>query len=330
MAADGPGSITTPATGSERPSVLLVTAALFASGEPGGDLVGALDCVGVDARWVIWDDEGVDWVADLVAVRSTWDYHRRCPQFLAWARRVEQVSLLLNGAKAFSWNADKAYLMDLADHVPVVPTRLMDESTLVTGLAAGVQDFGAIVVKPRVGASGIGLVVVDAPLDPRLQALTTGPWVVQPLVDSVRTTGETSVYVFGGQAVSQVAKLPGASEVRVHELYGGSAQAVPLVESTAELAERTVEVAGLLLGADLAYARVDMMRWQGDWTISELELIEPGLYLDVDPANAKRFASLVASRLSRTGFDGGHQATEVRAWRHHGGTRRSFGSERSG
>ena len=71
---------------SPRPSVLLVTSAMFASGEIGGDLVAALDRTGVAARWVVWDDDAVDWTADLVAVRSTWDYHRRCPDFLTWAR----------------------------------------------------------------------------------------------------------------------------------------------------------------------------------------------------------------------------------------------------
>jgi glutathione synthase/RimK-type ligase-like ATP-grasp enzyme len=246
---------------------------------------------------VVWDDEAVDWVADLVAVRSTWDYHRRCREFLDWARRVERVSPLLNGAEVFAWNADKAYLVDLVDHVPVVPTRLMDESTLVSGLAAGIEEFGAIVVKPRIGASGIGLVVVEEPLDPRLQGLVTGPWVVQPLVRSVRTHGETSVYVFAGTAVSQVDKHPGAAEIRVHELYGGRSHVVPLGERTAELAERTVRAVERLLDADLAYARVDLMVWQGDWAVSEVELIEPGLYLDVDPANGERFASLVSSRL---------------------------------
>jgi glutathione synthase/RimK-type ligase-like ATP-grasp enzyme len=295
MSSSGDCSGSLAARPGRRPSVLLATSAMFPDGEVGGDLVAALDRAGVDARWAVWDDEAVDWVADLVAVRSTWDYHRRCPDFLAWARRVERVSPLLNGADVFAWNADKAYLVDLLDELPVVPTRLMDESTLVTGLAAGIEEFGAIVVKPRIGASGVGLVVVEEALDPRLQGLATGPWVVQPLVESVRTTGETSVYVFAGRAVSQVDKRPGGGEVRVHELYGGRSCSVPLGERTAGLAEEAVRVAERLLTADLAYARVDMMLWQDTWTVSELELIEPGLYLDVEPANAERFASLVAS-----------------------------------
>jgi glutathione synthase/RimK-type ligase-like ATP-grasp enzyme len=277
--------------------VVLVTAALLCDGEIGGDLVAALDRVGVDARWEVWDDDAVDWAADLVAVRSAWDYHRRCPEFLTWARRVERISPLLNGADVFAWNSDKAYLIELAEHVPVVPTRTMDEATLVDGLAAGLAEFGTIVVKPRIGANGVGLVVVETPLDPRLQGLVAGPWVVQPLVDSVRTRGETSVYVFAGRAVSQVHKRPDAAEVRVHELYGGSSRAVRLGKATGALAERAVRAAQQLLDADLAYARVDLMTWQGKPAVSELELIEPGLYLDVDPVNADRFAALVASYL---------------------------------
>ena len=34
------------------------------------------------------------------------------------------------------------------------------------------------------------------------------------------------------------------------------------------------------------------MRWQDGWVVSELELIEPGLYLDVDPTPAAAFADL--------------------------------------
>ena len=78
----------------------------------GGDrLLSALAERGVDARWATWDDPAVDWAAaDLVAVRSTWDYHRRCAAALAWARAVERDTVLLNGADVFAWNADKAYL----------------------------------------------------------------------------------------------------------------------------------------------------------------------------------------------------------------------------
>ena len=279
------------------PSVLLATFTLMPDGEPEGTrLTAALTERGIDSRWVVWDDTTVDWAAsDLVAVRSTWDYHRRLAEFLAWARRVGAESRLLNGADVFAWNADKSYLVDLASDVPTVPTLLLDDTILVSGLRAAADRWGDVVVKPRVGASGIGVVVVSGPEDERLQGLATAPWVVQPLVGSVRTDGETSVYVFGGRAVSQVDKIAAGDEIRVHEMYGGSSRPVDLDPERAALAEAAVAGAASRWSADLAYARVDMMRWDGAWAVSELELIEPGLYLDIDPANADRFADLVRS-----------------------------------
>ena len=281
------------------PRLLLATSSLLPDGEVGGDLlVDAFAERDVDARWVVWDDASVDWAdADLVAVRSTWDYHRRTSEFLAWARKVETGTRLLNGSEVFAWNADKGYLVDLAEDVACVPTALLDDATLVAGLTDAIDRWGEVVVKPRTGAGGVGVVVASTVRDERLEGLTAAPWVVQPVVESVRTTGETSVHVFAGRAVSQVDKVVAGSEIRVHELYGGSSRAVDLGPEQSALAEAAVAAAAARWGAELTYARVDMMVWDGAWAVSELELIEPGLYLDVDPANAGRFADLVRSLL---------------------------------
>lgn len=286
--------------------VLLATFALMPEGETGGAtlLPDALAARGIDAEWVRWDDPSVDWAAaDLVAVRSTWDYQRRYPEFLAWARATEQVSRILNGTDVFAWNADKAYLTELADDVAVVPTDLLDDTNLVPGLQAAVDRWGTAVIKPRTGAGGVGVVIAESIEDERLVGLTPAPWIVQPLVESVRTTGETSVYVFGGsfegRAVSQVDKRAAGAEIRVHEYHGGQSLLADVGAEQAALAEAAVRAAEKRLDTDLAYARVDMMVWDGRWAVSELELIEPGLYLDIDPANAERFAELVQSTLTR-------------------------------
>jgi len=281
------------------PRILLATFALLPEGEPGGHLLTeALTRRGLDSAWAVWDDPSVDWAgAELVAVRSTWDYHRRTEEFLAWARVVDSRTRLLNGAELFAWNADKAYLRELGEWVRCIPTELLDDRTLVTGLAAAASRWGTVVVKPRVGASGIGVVVATGVDDPSLQMLAPAPWVVQPLVASVRTHGETSVHVFGGRAVSQVDKRAEGEEVRVHESYGGSSYAVPLDPERGEVAEAAVAAVGTRFGEVPAYARVDVMLWDDEWIVSELELIEPGLYLDVDPANAEHFADLVAAHL---------------------------------
>lgn len=285
------------------PRLLLVTFQLLPAGEPGGDdLVRALAARGIGAEWVVWDDPSVDWAgADAVAVRSAWDYHRRLEEFLDWAAGVEKSTTLLNGADLFRWNADKAYLRELGRQVPVVPSELLDDTDLVGGLRAALERWGTVVVKPRVGAGGVGVVVAEATDDQRLDALTPGPWLVQPMVESIRTEGERSIFVLGGRAVSEVDKTTG-TDIRVNESYGGRSTAVPLDGALGALAEAAVAAAAAITGRTAAYARVDLVRWQGDWVVSELELIEPGLYLDVDPANAGRFAALAVRELTGLSF----------------------------
>ena len=92
------------------------------------------------------------------------------------------------------------------------------------------------------------------------------------------------MFVLGGVPVSQVDKLPSGGEIRVHEHFGGSSRPVPLRDEAAELALAANAAAGRVLGVPLDYGRVDMMRLpDGTLAVSELEVTEPGLYLDVLP-----------------------------------------------
>ena len=281
---------------SKRPVVLLATWSEMPDGEEWAGtnlLLPALVEQGIDARWEVWDDPEVDWSEGLVAVRSTWDYERRLEEFLRWSRSLPR---MLNSAAVFEWNTDKRYLTQLsAAGVSVVPTVVVEEQQDLLGAVAG---FGASVVKPCVGAGGRGVVVLDGSSDVEPE-FGSGPWVVQPLVESVRTEGEASVFVIDGEVVSQAQKVPAVGEIRVHELYGGTTVAVPLSEEAAELARAAVRAAEEILGESLDYGRVDQMRLaDGTLAVSELEVTEPGLYLEVLPGNADAFVDLVVARLS--------------------------------
>jgi glutathione synthase/RimK-type ligase-like ATP-grasp enzyme len=283
---------------SNQPVVLLATWSKMPEGEEWAGtnlLLPALADRGVDARWEIWDDPDVDWSQGLVAVRSTWDYEWRRDEFLHWSRSLPW---MLNSATVFEWNTDKTYLPQLAAAgVSVVPTVVVEREEDLLGAVTG---FGRAVVKPTIGAGGRGVVVLDGSSDedPEFGA---GPWVVQPLVESVRTEGEASVFVIDGQVVSQAQKVPAVGEIRVHESYGGTTVATPVTDEAADLARRTVQAAEGLLGERLDYARVDQMRLaDGALAVSELEVTEPGLYLEVLPDNAGAFADLVVDRLRPT------------------------------
>jgi len=279
--------------------VLLVTSKEWVDGEPGAPALDrALADVGLSSQWVVWDDANVDWTsAKVVAVRSTWDYTEEPQAFLDWARRVGDQALLLNGAAVFAWNTDKQYLVELgAAGVPVVPTVSVDDRDDLVAAAASFEE--RVVVKPRIGAGGLGVVVVTDPDDLADADVGPGPWAVQPVVESVRTEGEHSIFVLGGEPAHQVRKLPGGEEIRVHEHFGGQTLVVPVEEELKALATTCMSAAEGLLGTTIHYGRVDAMRLNtGELVVSELEVTEPGLYLDVMPENAQAFATVVSRLL---------------------------------
>ncbi len=276
-------------------TVLLVTSnvydGMFRAGEPGHEVLDAeLARRGIESAWVLWDDPDVDWAAaSVVAVRSTWDYTERAEEFVDWARRLP-AQHLLNSAALFEWNLDKSYLSALP-HGLGVPTRTADT---IEQVRAAVREFGPSVIKPRVGAGGRGVLILSDPLDARIVA---GHWVVQPLVESVRTIGEVSVYVIGGEVTAQVQKWPAGDEVRVHEHFGGRTQQVPIDPQCVAVAREALRVAQEICDP-IDYARLDLLHHDGAWRVSEIEVIEPGLYLDVIASNAVPFADLVERRLT--------------------------------
>lgn len=284
--------------------VLLVTSAGWTDGEPGHEVLeAALDARGIEWAWAVWDDAEVDWQAcDLIAVRSTWDYVERAEEFLTWARRTEVAPRLLNGADVFAWNLDKSYLAELEGRgeVPTVPTRVLadDARERVQDLADARAEFGDLVVKPRTGAGGVGVVVVESMDALDEVALPDVGLVAQPLVTSVRDRGEISVFVIGGEVTSMVHKTPAIGEIRVHEHLGGTYVQVPVGGEAGEAALPAMRAAAAFTGRPLDYGRVDLLHHGGAWRVSEIEAIEPALYLDVFADNAEPFAALGAARMA--------------------------------
>ena len=84
----------------------------------------------------------------------------------------------------------------------------------------------------------------------------------------------------------------------MHEQFGGRPELADVTDEAAGLARRTVAAAEQVLGRRLDYARVDCLRLaDGTLAVSELEVTEPGLYLDVSAVNAEPFAALVERSL---------------------------------
>ncbi|HEY3002162.1 MAG TPA: hypothetical protein VGJ44_07400 [Kribbellaceae bacterium] len=252
----------------------------------------AFTALGVDARWAVWDDPAVDWAAaPLVAIRATWDYFDRYTEFLAWAERVAAATTLVNPLPVVRWNTRKDYLIDLgADGVPVVPTDVVPAGEPLTALTDQV-------VKPAVGGGGRGVVVVRAG-----ESLDTSDTlrIAQPLVGSIRTEGEYSVFLLGGEPVAAVVKLPAGDEIRVHEVYGGDTKPTELTDELRGVALTAMRATERRFGVTLPYGRADLMRLDdGTLAVNELELVEPSLYCPELPEMPIAFAAAMRDLLPR-------------------------------
>ena len=80
----------------------------------------------------------------------------------------------------------------------------------------------------------------------------------------------------------------------MHEERGGRAQASRLTDEVRSIAHQAYAATERLLDVRLTYARVDLLRHDGVLVVTEVEITEPGLYLDVMPDIAQPFADAVA------------------------------------
>ena len=86
-------------------------------------------------------------------------------------------------------------------------------------------------------------------------------------------------------------KRPAAADFRVQEEHGS--EVIPVVPEPALLAAGNAAIAAV--GQKLLYARADLVRSDDVFSVMELELVEPALYLRMDPAAPDRFAEAVDS-----------------------------------
>jgi glutathione synthase/RimK-type ligase-like ATP-grasp enzyme len=258
---------------------------------------------GLDAVIEPWDGP-FDWPsADLVVIRSTWDYVHRLDEFVSWIQLVDAATTLVNPASVVQWNAHKRYLAELADAgVPVVPTTIVERGADAADLASLVADATEVVVKPAVSASAYGTArghLTDPRLAEHLRSLVaSGDVLVQPLVPSVLTHGEMSLIYLGGRFSHAVRKAAKAGDYRVQHEHGGTVHPHSPTPAEIGVAEATLAA----LPAPCAYARVDVVTGAAGPLLMEVELIEPQLFLDDGPGSADRFAAVLAG-LAGVGAD---------------------------
>lgn len=292
-----------------QPKVALVTDTRTLTLSPSDTmLLEPLKQRGIHVSIVPWEAPDADWRAfDLVILRSCWNYYHHLAAFRSWLDRLEADGVrLYNPASVVRWNLDKRYLRELAeDGVSIVPTVWADSSetrTLAEIIAQ--QGWQQVVVKPSISASAYGIFQSNPHDAPTHQAdfarmvQATGA-LVQPQIPQI-AQGEWSFIFLNGRYSHTARKLPGGGTIFVQKGYGGvvvPGEAEPHLFAQGEVALQAALARVQPAGEQVLYARVDGLDVDGEFLLMEIELIEPGLFFDVVPGSAERFADAVIARL---------------------------------
>jgi glutathione synthase/RimK-type ligase-like ATP-grasp enzyme len=282
------------------PRIAIATCSGYA-GLKGDDdlLLRALRGRGAEAVSVAWDEKGIDWGGfDLCLIRSTWDYHEKYAEFLAWTRQVGAATALRNPAEVVAWNSDKTYLRELAKQgVRTVPTAWVERGSEVDLEAIlAERRWDEAVVKPVVdlGARNLQRVRRGEGSGALAAVLQRHDAMVQPFLPSLEAQGETSLIFIAGDLSHAVRKRPAPGDFRVQSIWGGTASRIEPEAAQSELAEQALA----LLDEPPLYARVDLVAGlDGKPCLIELELIEPNLYLSTHLAAVEKLADAVLAQL---------------------------------
>lgn len=286
-----------------KPRIAIATCAAYE--ELKGDdrlLREALEERGAEALSLVWDEAEPNWEDfDLCLVRSTWDYHEKHEQFLAWTQRVAAATALHNPAELIAWNSEKTYLRELADTgVPTVPTLWIERgSQIQVEELLHREGWQEAVIKPVVDLGARNLHRVQAGTGEADQALakvlSRHQAMAQPFLPSVETEGELSLIYIEGTFTHAVRKHPAKGDFRVQSIWGGTATTTKPDPEHLRIGDLTLSQ----LDEPPLYARVDLVKDLFDNpALIELELIEPNLYLATHPTAAERLANAVLTSRS--------------------------------
>lgn len=243
-------------------------------------------------------DQSPFYDADLVVLRSCWDYHKAPKLFLAWLDQLKQRNVpVRNPIPLVKWNFDKSYLLELSQAGFNVPaTRLVDPRNHAEILSL-MKTLGweRAVRKPISGQSGfhVDLLTQDSFDTWPPSEMPTERALLQAFQSDVSELGETLLMFFNGKFSYAVRRILHNGEWLSNSKNGSSRKQVTV---SADIVRQAEQLLAYLPETPL-YARVDGLVRGDTLLIMELELIEPSFAFEVAPEKAAAFVTVIEQEL---------------------------------
>jgi glutathione synthase/RimK-type ligase-like ATP-grasp enzyme len=249
---------------------------------------------GFETHILSWDKTDVNWSTfDCLVLRSCWDYHLRIDEFLEWINKLEKNKVkVYNPLPVIRWNAHKKYILELSQKgVNCIQTQLFQKKSSCSLKSIFKEtNYNQLVVKPAVGASAYNVIKVERNDIDRAQIqidvlIKEGDILVQPLIKEVKN-GELSIIFIDKKYNHTILKKPSGDEFRTNYTFGGAESRIYPETAIINDAMKIIE----LVPFALLYARIDGIVVDGKFTLMELELIEPHLFLNLNLQATDNFA----------------------------------------
>ena len=261
-------------------------------------LKSALEAQGLKVDITYWDNPSYKWQqTKSVLFRTVWDYFERYNEFWEWLEQVKTKTRLINSYELIKWNIDKHYLRDLKNNnIQIVPTYFADRGDSISlQEIANLNDWKHIVIKPAISASAFNTYKItndEIKQNEQLfhELLQTHDMLVQPFFPTIYELGEASLMVFGGKFTHAILKKAKAGDFRVQDDFGGTVHDFNPTHEEIKFAEEVFQSCTSMP----IYGRADII-WDLNKHIylSELEIIEPELWIRNRPESANKIAEAV-------------------------------------
>ena len=261
-------------------------------------LKSAFEAQGLKVDITYWDNPTYEWQeTKSVLFRTIWDYFERFDEFWEWLEQVKTKTRLINSYELIKWNIDKHYLKDLSSWgIETVPTYFADKGCNMKLLeVAKTNQWKDLVIKPAISASAFKTYKI---LANEIQAneklfnslVQERNMLVQPYFETITQLGEASLMVFDGKFTHAILKKAQPGDFRVQDDFGGTVHNYIPTKAEINFAEKVFETCK----TKPVYGRVDIV-WDNDknFYLSELEIIEPELWIRNYPKCAERIAEAV-------------------------------------
>lgn len=256
----------------------------------------SMEALGWEIAAMPWRKPGTNWDQfDAVYIGTPWDYPEDPGRFMSLLESIDRSrAILVNDLNLVRWSMSKTYLRDLESKgAAIVPSLWYDDMTPgVIDQAFEAHRTPKIIIKPVVSTNA-----TDTFLLTRVQArelerelattFRNRPFVVQPFIENIQLEGEYSLFYFSCKFSHATRKVPKPGDFRVQEEHGADLMSVVPEQALLDTGERVMG----LVNPMPVYARADFVRGpDGRFLVMELEMIEPSMYLRMDPEAPQRFA----------------------------------------